>query len=71
MGDLRLIPGGASAGKFDFPEKALRPDFAAEEQWDLLCSSATPVRKAAAIVRRPSKKQIEFQQEIEGVYKCL
>lgn len=41
--------GGASAGKFDFPEKALRPDFASEEQWDLLCSSATPVRKAAGI----------------------
>lgn len=41
--------GGASAGKFDFPQAALTPDFATEEQWELLCSSATPVNKAAGI----------------------
>ena len=54
---LPRAPGGASAGKFDFPEKALRPDFASEEQWDLLCSSATPVRKAAGIARSPSTSE--------------
>lgn len=27
----QLPRGGASAGKFDFPEKALRPDFATQE----------------------------------------
>mmetsp|Transcript_40384 Transcript_40384/g.93686 ORF Transcript_40384/g.93686 Transcript_40384/m.93686 type:complete len:280 (+) Transcript_40384:36-875(+) len=42
--------GGASAGKFDFPEKALsRPAYATEEQWQQL-SRNTPPKDAAATV---------------------
>ncbi|CAJ1424056.1 unnamed protein product [Effrenium voratum] len=39
--------GGASAGKFDFPEKALAPSFVPEEQWARLGRSTTPLQEAA------------------------
>lgn len=53
--------GGASAGKFDFPEKALRPDFATQEEWDLLCNTGTSVETAAKIAADLLGKLLEVK----------
>ncbi|CAE7365014.1 unnamed protein product [Symbiodinium sp. CCMP2456] len=53
--------GGACAGKFDFPEKALsRPDWATEEQWQHVCRS-TPPKDAAVAVASILEKLLEVK----------